>query len=50
MSDIHEDNIQPIIDGNISVSHNGNIPNVKGFDTQHILDVILGYNGTIKNA
>ena len=33
-----------------SLSHNGNIPNVDGFDTQHILDVILAYNGTIKNA
>tara|TARA_Y100000996_G_scaffold408851_1_gene388586 strand:+ start:1252 stop:2553 length:1302 start_codon:yes stop_codon:yes gene_type:complete len=50
MSDIHEDNIQPIIDGNISVSHNGNIPNVKGFDTQHILNEILKYNGNFKDS
>lgn len=50
MDQTREDDIQPIVNTKISLSHNGNIPNVDGFDTQHILDVILGYNGTIKNA
>ena len=50
MSQTREGDIQPIVNKKISLSHNGNIPNVDGFDTQHILDVILSYNGTIKNA
>ena len=41
MSQTIESDIQPIINKKISLSHNGNIPNVDGFDTQHILDVIL---------
>ena len=49
MSQTIESDIQPIIN-KFPTSHNGNIPNVDGFDTQHILDVILAYNGTIKNA
>ena len=50
MSEIYEDNIQPIINNNISVSHNGNIPNIIGFDTQHVVDLIINYNGTFKNS
>lgn len=50
MSQTREEDIQPIVNKKISLSHNGNIPNVDGFDTQHILDVILAYNGTIKNS
>ena len=30
--------------------HNGNIPNVDGFDTQHIFDMVINYNGTFKNV
>ena len=43
-------NIQPIINNNISISHNGNIPNIVGFDTQHILDLIVNFNGTFENS
>ena len=50
MSETCEDNIQPIVNNNISVSHNGNVPNIKGFDTQHIFDLIVNYNGSFKNS
>jgi glutamine phosphoribosylpyrophosphate amidotransferase len=50
MSETFEDNIQPITINNISVSHNGNIPNVDGFDTQHIFDIISNFNGSFKNS
>ncbi len=46
MLEICEDDMQPITNNNISVSHNGNIPNIKYFDTQHIFDLIVNYNGT----
>jgi len=41
---------QPIIGNKITISHNGNIPNVDGFDTQHIFDMIVNYNGSFKNS
>jgi len=41
---------QPITNYDISLSHNGNVPNVDGFDTQHIFDMIVNYNGTFKNS
>jgi len=50
MSQTLVENIQPIANDNISVSHNGNIPNIKGFDTQYIFDIITKYNGSFKNA
>tara|TARA_Y100000817_G_scaffold308802_1_gene297048 strand:+ start:682 stop:1974 length:1293 start_codon:yes stop_codon:yes gene_type:complete len=50
MSQTREQDIQPIANDIISLSHNGNIPNVTGFDTQHIFDLIYNYNGTFKNS
>lgn len=50
MSQTREQDIQPITNDIISLSHNGNIPNVTGFDTQHIFDLISNYNGTFKNS
>ena len=50
MSETSEDNIQPITNNNLSVSHNGNVPNIEGFDTQHIFDLIVNYNGSFKNS
>ena len=50
MLEIDEDNIQPITNNTISVSHNGNIPNINGFDTQHIFDLIVNYNGTFQKS
>tara|TARA_Y100000590_G_C15722067_1_gene1013852 strand:+ start:411 stop:1709 length:1299 start_codon:yes stop_codon:yes gene_type:complete len=50
MSETCEDNIQPITNNNLSVSHNGNVPNIEGFDTQHIFDLIVNYNGSFKNS
>ena len=50
MLEIDEDNIQPITNNTVSVSHNGNIPNINGFDTQHIFDLIVNYNGTFQKS
>lgn len=50
MKETKDGDIQPITNDNISLSHNGNVPNVDGFDTQHIFDMIINYNGTFKNA
>lgn len=50
MKETKNEDIQPITNENISLSHNGNIPNVDGFDTQHIFDMVINYNGTFKNS
>ena len=50
MDDTLEENIQPVCNGNLSIAHNGNIPNVDGFDTEHIYKIINEYNGTFKNS
>ncbi len=50
MTETSEDNIQPITNKDLSVSHNGNVPNINGFDTQHIFDLIVNYNGSFKNS
>ena len=39
--------IQPLVKNNISIAHNGNIPNIKGHDTKHILDKIYIKNVNI---
>jgi amidophosphoribosyltransferase len=50
MSETQEEDIQPITNYNISLSHNGNIPNISGFDSRHIFELIQNYNGTFTNA
>lgn len=50
MNDIEKGNIQPVCNDILSIAHNGNIPNVDGFDTNYIYKIITDYNGTFKNA
>lgn len=50
MKETKNQDIQPIAKDDISLSHNGNVPNVEGFDTQHIFDMLVKYNGTFKNS
>lgn len=50
MEETSKGDIQPITNDIISLSHNGNVPNVSGFDTQHIFDLICNYNGSFKNS
>ena len=50
MDDTLKENIQPVCNGNLSIAHNGNIPNVDGFDTEHIYKIISEYNGSFKNS
>lgn len=47
---IHSCEVQPLVKNNISISHNGNIPNIKGHDTKHILDKIYIQNESIEES
>ena len=46
-NDITIDEICPIGDNNLSIVHNGNIPNIDSFDTKYIYDMIKNF-GDIK--
>jgi len=48
-NDITIDEICPIGDNNLSIVHNGNIPNIDSFDTKYIYDMIKNF-GDIKGG
>lgn len=47
---INSSEIQPLIRKNISIAHNGNIPNIKGHDTKYILDKIYIKDDSIEES
>jgi len=47
---VSSEEIQPISNKEISIVHNGNIPNVKGFDTEFLMKRIINYNGSFSDS